>query len=130
MDVSERVTSAPTGGVDAGEVGDQADDDLRERLEQQQLARDPRAGTYGRMWRHNTLEGTDPIIELLEALRYRLPTEPATSSARSLLANLLDRKLDRGPSEASLGPPSILALVGEWHRRGCWSRLAGRDGSG
>ena len=32
MDVSERVTSAPTGGVGAGEVGDQADDDLWERV--------------------------------------------------------------------------------------------------
>jgi hypothetical protein len=41
------------------------------------------------MWRHNTVGGTEPIIELLEALRYRLPAEPATSSETSLLRKLL-----------------------------------------
>ena len=100
MDVSERVTAASTGGVGAGEVGDQADDDLWERLEQYQLARDPRASTYGRMWRHNTVGGSEPIIELLEALRYRIPPESATSSGRSLLAHLLDRKRDREPGDS------------------------------
>jgi hypothetical protein len=89
MDVSERVTAAPTGGVGAGEADDQADDDLWDRLEQEQLARDPRAGTYGRMWRGSAVGGTEPIIELLEALRYRLPTEPATSCGSSVLSNLL-----------------------------------------
>jgi hypothetical protein len=104
MDVSERVTAAPTGGVGAGEVGDQADDDLWERLEQHQLARDPRASTYGRMWRHNTLGGSEPIIELLEALRYRIPTESATTSGTSLLAHLLDRQRDREPGDSDGKP--------------------------
>jgi hypothetical protein len=92
MDVSERVTAAPIGGVGTDEADDQADDDLWDRLEQEQLARDPRASTYGRMWRRNTVGGTEPIIELLEALRYRLPAEPATSSETSLLRKLLQRK--------------------------------------
>jgi hypothetical protein len=97
MDVSERVTAAPTGGVGAGEADDQADDDLWDRLEREQLARDPRASAYGRIWRRNTLGGTEPIIELLEALRYRLPAESATGGS-SLLGKLLTRTPEDEPS--------------------------------
>jgi hypothetical protein len=88
MDVSERDTTAGHGGVGTGEAGNQTDDDLWDRLEREQLARDPRASTYERMWRFHTLGGTEPIIELLEALRVRVPAEP-NMSQRSLLARLL-----------------------------------------
>ena len=90
MDVSERAAFAGTGGVGTGEADDQADDDLWDRLEREQLARDPRAGTYERMWRLHALGGTEPIIELLEALRDRIPTQPETYQ-RSFLARLLSQ---------------------------------------
>jgi hypothetical protein len=90
MDVSERAPSTiGTGGVGAGEASDQADDDLWDRLEREQLARDPRVSTYDRMWRRNALGRTEPIIELLEVLRARPPAEPAAYRP-SLLARLLD----------------------------------------
>ena len=90
MDVSERAATTGTEGVGKGETEGQPDDDLWGRLEREQLARDPRANTYQRMWRHNALGGTEPIIELLEALRCRIPAEPETHQ-RSLLARLLNR---------------------------------------
>jgi hypothetical protein len=89
MDVSERDATHQTGGVEAGEAGNQADDDLWDRLAREQLARDPRASTYARMWKAHSLGGTEPIIELLEALRARVPAE-SNKQQRSLLARLLD----------------------------------------
>jgi hypothetical protein len=86
MDVSERV--AMTGGVGANEADKQGDDDLWERLEREQLARDPRASIYGRLWARGLLSGTEPIAELLEALRARTPAE-SMARGGSLLLHLL-----------------------------------------
>ena len=90
MDVSERDAAAGAGGVTAAEADDRTDDDLWNRLEREQLARDPRASTYERMWRRGRLDGTEPIIEFLDALRARVPAEPHLSR-RSLLGRLLDQ---------------------------------------
>ena len=95
MDVSERTTSAPTGGVGADEANDQSDDDLWERLEKEKLARDTRASTYTRMWQRDAIGGTEPIIGLLEALRARTPSElTAAGPGRSVLTHLLDDRED------------------------------------
>jgi hypothetical protein len=90
MDVSERAAATGTEGVGKGEAESQPDDDLWGRLEREQLARDPRAGTYQRMWLPRAMGGAEPIIEFLEALRNRVPGEPETQH-RSLLARLLNR---------------------------------------
>ncbi|MEV0597634.1 hypothetical protein [Nonomuraea cavernae] len=90
MEVSEKVTPASAGGLAADEETEQGSDDLWVRLEREQLGRDPRASRYGRMW-NDTLDGSEPIIELLDALRARTPSEAATGRAgHSLLARLLD----------------------------------------
>jgi hypothetical protein len=93
MDVSERDATAGAGGVTAAEADDRTDDGLWDRLEREQLARDPRAGTYERMWRRGRLDGTEPIIEFLDALRTRVPAEPRLSRW-SLLGRLLDHPGD------------------------------------
>ena len=74
MDVSERVAGRPVGGVGPSEAGAQDEDDLWERLEREDLARDPRAATYQRMWGHDLPGTNEPIIELLETLRSRAPS--------------------------------------------------------
>lgn len=98
MDVSERAVATGTEGVGQGEDEGQPDDDLWARLEREQLARDPRADTYRRMWRPHELGGVDPIIELLEALRDRIPAGPEMHQ-RSLLAHLLNRPPDEPSHE-------------------------------
>lgn len=104
MDVSERATATSgSGGVAAGEADGQGDDDLWERLEREQLSRDPRASIYSRILRRHAGGATEPIIEFLEALRARIPAEPSMRQHRSLL----ERLLDASPSEhtsASTGP--------------------------
>lgn len=92
MDVSERATTGAAGARTA-EADDDTDDDLWDRLEREQLARDPRASTYERMWRRGGHGGSEPIIEFLEALRARTPAEPDLHR-RSLLARLLDHPGD------------------------------------
>lgn len=73
MDVTERTAARGGGGIGAGERESETDDDLWERLEREQLGRDPRAGTYRRLWhRRSGLEPDEPIIELLEAMRDRI----------------------------------------------------------
>jgi len=94
MDVSERATTTGAAGVAADEAGDQADDDLWDRLEREQLARDPRASTYERMRRLHPLTGAEPFIDLLEALRARVPAQP-NEQQPSLLARLLDGASDQ-----------------------------------
>lgn len=74
MDVTEWVSAASTGGVSSTEASEQANDVLWERLEREQLARDPRTDTYSRMWRAHSMAGGDPMIELLEAFSGRAPT--------------------------------------------------------
>lgn len=99
MDVSEQDRlGAP--GVSTDETRDQASDELWDRLERERLARDPRAGTYERMWRLRAVRGTEPIIELLEALRARVPADPSNHE-RSLLARLLVDGNNSGPDAAS-----------------------------
>ncbi|MDX3354820.1 hypothetical protein PV703_16210 [Streptomyces sp. ME01-24h] len=90
MDVSELATTTGTGAEARDEPGEQTDDDLWDRLEHEELARDPRASVYDRIWRRHTFDGAEPLVELLEALRARTP---GTSSPhpQSLLAQLLDR---------------------------------------
>lgn len=91
MDVTERLTAPPTGGVAPEEAEEQADEDLWERLEREQLAHDPRATTYGRMWSRASLDATDPVVELLEVLRARAPANSASGRmGSSLLAHLLE----------------------------------------
>ena len=97
MDVSERAATTGTEGVGKGETEGQPDDDLWGRLEREQLARDPRADTYQRMWRPHAMGGAEPIIEFLEALRDRVPAEPETHQ-RSLLARLLNRSARQAQS--------------------------------
>jgi hypothetical protein len=91
MDVSERPTAGTgSGGIAAGETEGQSDDDLWQRLEREQLARDPRASIYSRILVRHADGAVEPIIELLEALRSRAPGEPDMRKQRSLLARLLD----------------------------------------
>jgi hypothetical protein len=86
MEVSDRPTSTSVGGVTADEETEQGNDDLWVRLEREQLGRDPRASRYGRIW-SDSLDAGEPIIELLDALRARTPSEPAPGRAgHSLLA--------------------------------------------
>ena len=93
MDVTEMLAASPTGGVSPGESNEQAEDDLWERLEREQLAGDPRANTYARMWTRDSLYGTDPIIELLEILRDRTPAEITPPRVDlSLLSQLLEQQ--------------------------------------
>jgi len=90
MDVSERAATTGTEGTGNGGTDGHTDDDLWGRLEREQLARDPRVGTYARMWRLHALGDGEPIIELLEALRDRVPAGPEMYQ-RSLLARLLSQ---------------------------------------
>ena len=78
MDVSE------IGGRGAGAevTGDEAattdTDDLWERLDREKIGRDPRAGTYDRLFREgfsHTGGADEPLIQLLETLRDRAPAE-------------------------------------------------------
>lgn len=99
MDVSER---AGTGGgreVTRDEAaGDDGDDDLWNRLEREKLGRDPRAGTYARLLGQRLGEGTgvaEPLIELLEAMRDRAPSEDSSAPHASLL-QLIAREAGAG----------------------------------
>jgi HKD family nuclease len=94
MDVSEIASpGAGSGGVGSNEADSATDDDLWERLEREKLGRDPRANTYGRILGRTAVTGSnEPILELLEAMRGRVPTsdrfgDPGRS--RSVLAHLL-----------------------------------------
>jgi len=92
MDVTERLVLASAG--DSGEAAgaEPSDDELWERLEREQLVRDPRAGVYGRIWSRDSLGGPEPIILLIEALRARTPALAEVHRAGgSLLALLLDQ---------------------------------------
>src|SRR5258708_1702195 len=65
------------------------DDSLWDRLEREKLARDPSAGTYARLLGEAGIRSgvAEPLIELLDAMRHRVPLEPATTGGpvRSLL---------------------------------------------
>ena len=87
MDVSERPSASAEVGVASNEAANQDDDRLWERLEREQLARDPRAGTYERIWKLHAPGSTDPILELLDALGARIPA--STDKGQTPLALLL-----------------------------------------
>jgi hypothetical protein len=90
MDVTERASATPTGGVSDTEATEQSDDELWERLEREQLARDPRAGLYSRIWRTHSLGSDDPMIELLEAFGSRAPAARRDAGASSsILAEVI-----------------------------------------
>lgn len=90
MDVTEAAPGgAGSGGVGADESDSVTDDDLWERLEREQLGRDPRANNYGRLLGQPAGLGvSEPILELLEAMRDRAPTQD-----RSALASTSDSVL-------------------------------------
>ena len=96
MDVTERLTKLPAGGVVAGENDRQTDDAFWQRVEREQLVRDSRVSTYGRIWARNQLTGTEPIMELIETLRNRTPKDSrACRVGNSILSYLLENE----PSE-------------------------------
>lgn len=90
MDVSERVPTGGSGGSGEGlETAEHDDDELWDRLEHEQLARDPRALTYRRILDTSGQPLLDPVVELLETLRDYAPSaaDPQTIQG-SLLAHL------------------------------------------
>jgi hypothetical protein len=101
MEVSERRAPSSASGVTTEDEAEQGNDDLWARLEREQLGRDPRASRYGRIW-SDSLDGSEPIIELLDALRVRTPSEPVSGRAgHSLLARLLDRATEAAEGQES-----------------------------
>jgi hypothetical protein len=76
MDVTEH---APPGGGAGGNGAPESpdDDDLWTRLERERLGRDPRAGIYSHLFgdRNVPADVTDPLVELLEAMRNRAPAD-------------------------------------------------------
>jgi HKD family nuclease len=95
MDVSEL---SPTSGTDAVEVGEaQADDDnIWQRLEREQLQRDPRVAGYHRLLAQTVatpVELSDRVVDLLEAMRLRTPSFPREGACGVLQA------LTLGPGE-------------------------------
>ncbi len=82
MDTTEIPTATAGGsGVDSDEAASSEADELWERLERENLGRDPRAGTYGRLLAARSPADvlTDPLVELLDAMRDRAPTSDAES---------------------------------------------------
>lgn len=74
MDVNEAAPGGAGRGAGSAEGDVTADDDLWERLEREQLGRDPRANAYGRMLGKRATPGlSEPILELLETMRNRAP---------------------------------------------------------
>ena len=90
MDVNEQAAPTQREAIGGAEADGDTDDDLWSRLEKEQLIRDPRAGNYAHMWAGQALDHTEPIIQLLDDLRARTPTQTATGP-ESLLALLVER---------------------------------------
>ena len=96
MDLNERPSSGTGGGLTSGEAGAESDDTLWERLERETLQRDPRVGTYERLIRRGQ-PGTpiaEQIIELLEAMRARVPAD-VINDPTSLLRLINRARSDR-----------------------------------
>ena len=86
MDVSERAGAGGGGDVTRDEAT--GDDDLWNRLEREKLGRDPRAGTYARLLGRRLGGGAgvaEPLIELVEVMRDRAPSEGSPAHHASLL---------------------------------------------
>ena len=88
MDVTERAGATASGGVAPDEESQQADDELWERLEREQLAQDPRAGAYTHALRRD-LGADDPLIDLLAALGARVPTAMTAAHTPTGLAQVI-----------------------------------------
>lgn len=74
MDVSELNERAAAASADENESDAGAADELWERLQHEQLVRDPRVGTY-RGFRTSAATSGDFLLELLEILRDRAPAD-------------------------------------------------------
>lgn len=98
MDVSERPTTASGGGLSSDEAGSEGDDSLWERLEKETLQRDPRAGAYGRLVGRgqDNRAMNEQIIELLEAMRARVPAGLLDNQAASVLSLINRANQHRG----------------------------------
>lgn len=96
MDVAERAPTAGTGALGADETTIAGDDSLWARLERETLARDPRAGSYARLLSRaqGTLALAEPIIELLDAMRHRVPLIDSTGNTRTTLQLLVIKPND------------------------------------
>ena len=104
MDVTELASpGAGGGGLSSSESDSAADDELWERLEHEKLGRDPRANTYGRLLgRPHGLGASEPILELLEAMRDRVPSPGRTvESGQSVLAMLREQAEQDGVGDAA-----------------------------
>lgn len=77
LDVNEAVGGSGRGPADDGET--EQDEDFWDRLEREQIARDSRAAAYWQTDEYYWLD-SDPLIELLEALRHRAPGDPPPRS--------------------------------------------------
>lgn len=90
MDVSESTSGTPTGGVETADVEAPEDDDLWERLQKEELGRDPRAAIYSRLWRAGSPTADEPLFELLEAFGARVPPQrPDHAVKHSVLGEIL-----------------------------------------
>ncbi|WP_182113845.1 MULTISPECIES: hypothetical protein [unclassified Actinotalea] len=101
MDAAEIPTATAGGSSVVGdEVASSDTDNLWDRLERETLGRDPRAGTYGRLVaaRARTDTLTDPLVELLDAMRERTPAGERLQSRAggSVLARLVREHTERG----------------------------------
>lgn len=100
MDVSERADAAGTGGTAGDETEEATDDTLWERLEREKLGRDPRAAAYAGIFGAK-LTGSPPLIELLEALRARVPSGTGGQSLLSVLTAPVSEEPGSGNQSAA-----------------------------
>lgn len=107
LDASEVISHTGRGRAGAEEVptgGDLGDDDFWERLKREELGRDPRAGIYERILGREALGGTEPLVDLLEALRLRTPgTLEETSRVTAFTEDSFLERLLEEPSEGNGG---------------------------
>ena len=101
MDVAEPASFPGAGGLRACKAAARDEDEnLWTRPERETLGRDPRAGIYARLLvRRGAVSGVaEPITELLNAMRHRVPAGIDTPGARprSLLELLTHRAPDGG----------------------------------
>ncbi len=88
MDVSETAGKGVGSDATRAEVGGDDHDDLWDRLEREKLGRDPRAGAYGRLFGSgSTADSGEPIVELLDAMRERVPGEPTRQTLLMLISS-------------------------------------------
>jgi hypothetical protein len=87
MDVSELTTGVGSEGTEPDE-SQPTDDDIWQRLERERLHRDPRAAGYHRLLNQAgaaSLALDDQIVDLLEAMRLRVPANPQPTGGSLLL---------------------------------------------